>query len=120
MSLDRSLLHVTEPETTDYKVTFTGAGAADPTKNFGAGVAVTWISTGLYELTWVDAPGAFVGYTWGLQATTAADLKGHTVVAGDYNTSTLKLRVSITNASETLVDLTSTRKCCLTIAFTEF
>lgn len=88
----------------DFLVRFVG-GTAAVTKVTGPGVTVTWISTGIVDLTWGTNPGTFVGATFGLQATTAADVKGHTVVCGVFNTSTLKLRLNITNASESLHDL---------------
>lgn len=108
---------VTEPEEHDQLVRFAGAGAADPTILLGRGVTVRWISTGLYEVTWPESQGAFAGYAPGFQATTAADLKGYSCVAGDYNATTRKLRVSVTSAGDALVDLTATQKLNLRVAF---
>lgn len=109
----------TQPEFIDHVVRITGAGAANPTKNFGDGLAVTWISTGLYELTWGESPGTFLGILPGFQATTASQLAGYTVTAGDYDASTRKLRVSVTNGSNALADLTSTQKLMLSVRFKE-
>ncbi len=107
-------------ELRDIFFAFTGAGAADPTKTHGQRATVTWISTGLYELTFAENPGAFVGATHpAFQATTAADLKGYTGVFGDFNATTRKLRLSITGASDALVDLTSTQKVQFRVAFME-
>lgn len=88
----------------DFLVRFVG-GSAAVTKVSGPGVTVTYIGTGLVDLTWGTNPGTFVGATFTFQATTAADVKGHTVVCGVWNASTLKLRLNITNASEALHDL---------------
>lgn len=110
-----------EPELRSYEVRFTGAGAGSPTKNLGGGIAFTWISTGLYELTWATNPGpvfcGLSGVAW--QATTASDLKGYSLVAGDWNATTLKLRVSVTGATDALVDLTSTQKVSFAARFKE-
>jgi hypothetical protein len=107
-----------EPELTKCRVRFTGAGAGNPTKNLGQGIAITWISTGLYELTWAETAGIFAFFgDLAFQATTAADLKGYSCVAGDYNATTRKLRVSITNGSATLADLTSTQKVSFVVGF---
>lgn len=99
-------------------VAFTGAGAADPTKLFGKDVAVNWISTGLYELTFTDDPGTLMcpgGPCW--QATTPAGVKGYTAVFGDYNSGTKKIRVSIYNSSFALADLAAAQTVSFAMAF---
>ena len=88
-------------------VKFVG-GTAAVTKVYGPGMAVTYISTGIVDLDWsgnANNPGTFIGMVATFQATTASGVKGYTVVPGVYNTSTKKLRVNITGASEALVDL---------------
>lgn len=95
---------VNEAGERDYLVRFVG-GSAAVTKVTGPGITVTYISTGIVDLTWSENPGTFLGATFGFQATTAADVKGHTCVPGVWNASTLKLRLNITNASESLHDL---------------
>lgn len=65
MSLDGSGMKSGQPETFAVPVSITGAGAADPTKNYGEGVDVTHVSTGLYRFTFSDYPGALMGITWG-------------------------------------------------------
>lgn len=110
---------VSEAEERSVVVRFTGAGAADPTKNKGQGVTITWISTGLYELAFADAGiGIFESVdspAW--QATTAADLKNFSANFGDYNATTRKLRVSVYNGSGSLADLTSTQKLAFRVNF---
>lgn len=95
---------VNEAGEKDFLVRFVG-GTAAVTKVTGPGVTVTWISTGVVDLTWGTNPGTFLGAIFGFQATTPADVKGHTCTPGVFNTSTLKLRLNITNASESLHDL---------------
>ncbi len=92
------------PEHGLHLIRFVG-GTTAVTKVYGPGVAVTYTGTGDYLLTWAENPGAFLGMTYGLQATTVADIKGHTVVAGVFNTTTFTLVVKLTNASESLHDL---------------
>ncbi len=95
-----------EPNVRADIVRFVG-GAAAVTKVKGRNVTVTYISTGIVELTWSENPGVFLGLAGmpAFQATTAADVKGHTCVPGVYNATTKKLRLNITNAADALHDL---------------
>lgn len=107
----------TEPDEVISRVRFVG-GSAAVTKLRGTGVTVTYIGTGLVDLTWAEFPGEYIGVDgWGFDATTAADLKGFTVVPGAYNTTTRTLRLSITNASEALTDLAAAQNLSIGIAF---
>ena len=95
-----------EPELREHVVRFVG-GSAAVTKVRGRGITVTYITTGIVDITWSENPGVFIGLS-GMpmfQATTAADVKGHTCVPGAYNSSTKTLRLNITNASDALHDL---------------
>jgi len=49
------------PEVVLHFLRITGAGAANPTKNYGPGMTVTWISTGRYKVTFNEAQGVFIG-----------------------------------------------------------
>jgi hypothetical protein len=97
-----------EPTERDYVVQFVG-GTAAVTKVYGRGVTVTYVSTGLVDIVWSaneTKPGTFVGVTGPcFRATTAANVKGYSIVHGDYNTTTRTVRVSIYDASNNLVDL---------------
>jgi hypothetical protein len=106
MALDASPVRSPVPELVLCPVRFVG-GSAAVTKVYGEGVTVTYISAGIVDLTFSDAQGTFIGLAGepSFAATTAADVKGHTVVVGVYNTTTNTLRLNITNASETLHDL---------------
>jgi hypothetical protein len=104
MSLDAYPLVDSQPDTVDHFVKFVG-GSTAVTKVYGPGVTVTYIGTGLVDIVWAENPGTFLGFTHGFQATTAADVKGHTVVAGVYDATTRTVRLNITNASEALHDL---------------
>ncbi len=112
------LVRAGEPETREHLIKFVG-GTAAVTKVFGQGVTVTYISTGIVDLYWPDNPGTFLLATFGFQATTASGVKGYTVVPGVYNASTLKLRLNITNASESLTDLAALQWLVCRVAFKE-
>lgn len=110
-----------EPDTRLYTIRFVG-GTGAVTKQKGRGVTVTYISTGIVDLTWSaneSAPRTFVGLVGApsFSATTASGVKGYTCVPGVYNTSTRTLRLNITNAAETLTDLAALQELTLTVAF---
>jgi hypothetical protein len=118
MSFDNSPLRCTEPETVKWAVAFTGAGAANPTKNYGKGVAVTWVSTGKYRLTFVDAPGNLVSPGGpSFQDATPGNLKGYTAVFGTFDTTGKIVDVSFYNSSFNLTDLTSTNVASFVMLF---
>lgn len=108
------------PTERDHTVNFVG-GTAAVTKVFGPGVTVTYVGTGLVDLTWSaneSRPGTFVGVkSWGFNATTAANIKAYTMVAGVYSVTTRALRISIYDASNNLVDLAALQWLTVTIAF---
>lgn len=120
MSEDAFPMRAPEPELRTRPVLIQGNGAANPTKLVGGrGMTCTWISTGLYQIVFNENPGAFAGFSAEFQATTMSQLKGFTAVLGDLNTSTFTVQISITNASETLTDLTSTQKLAVVLWFKE-
>lgn len=94
----------TQPETVDHVVTFVG-GSSAVTKVYGPKVVVTRAGAGEYLLTWSENPGVLVGVTPGLRADTPADIKGHTVVFGEWSPTAWTLPVKFTGATETLHDL---------------
>lgn len=99
------------------RVRFVG-GSAAITKLFGRGVTPTYVSTGLVDLIWDEFPGLYIGVDgWCFDATTSSTLKGFTVVPGAYNATTRTLRLSITNASESLTDLAALQNLTITVAF---
>lgn len=107
----------TEPDEVVQRVRFVG-GTAAVTKLYGRGVTVTYIGTGLVDLVWAEFPGTYIGIDgYCFDATTAADLKGFTVVPGLYNTTTRTLRLSITNASEALTDLAAAQNLSIGVVF---
>ncbi len=107
-----------EPETRLFFVKFVG-GTTAVTKVFGGATTVTYISTGIVDIAFpTGVPGPFVGvFGHCFEATTASAVKGYTVVPGVFNTTTNKLRVNITGASEALVDLAALQWLSLTLMF---
>ena len=118
MGLDTNPVRSPVTELVLCPVRFVG-GTTAVTKVFGEGVAVTYIGTGLVDLTFSDAQGTFLGLAGepSFAATTAADVKGHTVVVGVYNTTTNTLRLNITNAAEALHDLAALEWLTATLLF---
>jgi hypothetical protein len=120
MSSDHYKPLMSEPSARLEFVKFVG-GSAAVTKVHGSGVTVTYISTGIVDITWSSnaVPGTFLGLLGApaFQATTAADVKGHTCVPGVYNTTTRTLRLNITNASDALHDLAALEWLSFTAVF---
>ena len=99
-------------------VRFVG-GSTAVTKVSGEGATVTYIGTGLVDVTHDESQGTYVGLIGApsFDATTAADVKGHTCVAGVYSATTRTLRLNITNASEALHDLAALEWLTVTLLF---
>lgn len=99
-----------EPELRRELVRVVGAGSGGSAiEVLGAGLKVNYIGTGIFDLAWSlndDVPGypaGVIGATF--QATTPANVKGYSLVAGAYVPSTRKLRVNLYDGSNNLVDL---------------
>lgn len=118
MGIDTYPVRSAAPELVLCPVRFVG-GTTAVTKVFGEGVTVTYIGTGLVDITFSDSQGTFLGLAGmpSFSATTAADVKGHTCVPGVYNTTTRALRLNITNASDALHDLAALEWLTLTPMF---
>ena len=101
-------------------VQFVG-GTAAVTKVFGSGVTVTYVSTGLVDITWSanqSKPGTFLGPQSAMfHATTQATIKAYSCVTGNYSVSARTLRVNMYDASNNLVDLAALQWLTLMIAF---
>jgi hypothetical protein len=80
-------------------------GSSAVTKVTGPGVAVTRAGAGDYLLTWSQDPGNFLGATASLQATTLADLAGHTIILGAYDATAKTMKVLVSGATEVAHDL---------------
>ncbi len=106
-----------EPGIKNHRVRILGTGAAHPTKVLGAGITVTWVSTGRYRFVWSESPGIWVGMTAGLQATTPADLDSFTAVAGVYDADTRTVDVYVYDATPSLADLAALNWALLTFVF---
>ncbi len=110
----------TQPETRHHLIRFEGAGAANPDNEIGDGVAVTWVSTGRYRITWAELPGTFLGGPKpGFQATTPADVDTWDAVYGAYPTTagTFTLDVYVYSSAGNLADLAAASWLYLDVAF---
>ena len=111
-----------QPDACDYFVKFVG-GTTAVTKvaGTGKGVTVTYISTGVVDLTFELGCGKFLGLAGApaFEATTQSGVKGYTAVAGVFNTTTRTLRLNICNAAESLTDLAALQWLSVTACFSE-
>ncbi len=116
--LDANPVRSPVPELHLSPVRFVG-GTAAVTKVYGEGATVTYIGTGLVDVTFSESMGIYRGLAGmpSFEATTAADVKGHTCVPGVFNTTTRTLRLNITNASESLHDLAALEWLSLVFLF---
>lgn len=109
----------TEPAVWHSIVRMVGTGADVPTKILGSGITLSRTAAGRILLTWADNPGTFAGFTWGLQATTQSDVKGHTVTAGAWpqTASTYTLEIDIWDSTFAAEDLEALEWLTLDIMF---
>lgn len=118
MSIDKYLDYgASEPATYDSLVTITGTGASNPTKVCGRGCVVTWVSTGLYTITYTDNPGNLIGVGYGFQATTMSALKGYSITFGAMSASGKVIQFSVTNSAQALADLAALQTASLLLTF---
>lgn len=117
MSIDRWGAWSTQTVDVSHRVRVVG-GTTAVTKLLGLGVTVTYVSVGIFDVTWAENPGTWVGMHFGFDATAQAGLKGWTAVAGDPPTgSPFTVRVNITNAGDTLTDLSAAQRVLLTFVW---
>jgi hypothetical protein len=88
----------TQPELVSHLVKFVG-GTNAVTKVFGPGVTVTYVGTGIVDLTWSESPGTFLGATSGFSATVIAGVSGEVASFGVFDTATRTLQLNIGNAA---------------------
>jgi len=91
-----------------YRTRILGTGAADPTKEAGPGVTVTWVATGRYKYTFANNPGTFVGVEAPVfGAATPSAVKGYSISHDTYDTTddVFSIELSLWDASNAAVDL---------------
>jgi hypothetical protein len=116
MSLEAFPLNGSEPGAFLSFVKFVG-GTTAVTRVYGTGVTVTYISSGIVDLTWSDSQGTFVDVVGALfQATTPGDVKAYELVPGVYNTTTNTLRLNMYETG-TLTDLAALEWLSITLLF---
>lgn len=119
MSQDGWNSKATQPDFVFHPVRIRG-GTAAITKLHGLGVTVTYVGTGIIDVTWSEAQGQWFGMTFGFDTAAGAQaaLKGWTAVAGAPSTpatagAPVTVRVNLTNAADTLADLSATQQVAL-------
>jgi hypothetical protein len=116
--LDPKPLRSTVTEGYDCVIRVTGVNGANPTNNIAPGVTVTRTDEGEYLITWGESPGTFKGLKgFGFEAATPADLKGYTVVIGNYNATAKTLAFEVYDSSFAAADLIAAQHLTLTLGF---
>lgn len=117
MSANAYPLRSTTPEARRHVVRIQGAGTSDPVNEHARSVTVTRTGAGAYRATWNENPGGFVGVSYGLTATTPADLAGHTVVTAPWDATNRRLDFVLYNATFAAHDLEATEYIALDVTF---
>jgi hypothetical protein len=104
-------------ETRTHLIRLQGAGAAAPLVDVGHGIVITRPAIGRILITWLENPGTFVSFGWGLRDTTQANVKGFNVTAGLYVPATFAIECDVWTAAQAAVDLTATNFLDLCIVF---
>lgn len=111
MGLEEYRTYASEPDLVGAVINLTGAGAANPTKNYGKGVAVTRTGVGVFLATFTDPPGNLVGYNGELSGTVPSSLAGFSTVLGAPTLASgatkFSVSISIFNQAFAAVDLTA-------------
>lgn len=104
------------------RVGLTGASTSDPTRRAGPGVTVTRTGAGVLKFAFADNPGTFVGIAGhAFRADTPSGVKGYTISGDTYiapaSGASGYIEVSLWDASNAAVDLTSVQYLDVTFAF---
>lgn len=106
------------------RVGITGASTSDPTQRAGHGVTVTRTAIGVVRFSFDENPGTFVeigGHAF--RAVTPSGVKGFSISGGAYvppsGSTDGYIEVSLWDASNAAVDLTSVQYLDVTFAFSE-
>lgn len=83
------------------------------------GMTITRTGEGAYLITWADNPFQFVSASFAFVATTRADLKGYTVVFGDYSSTAKTMAFTVFDSTFTAADLIATQRVCIEVTFAE-
>lgn len=83
------------------------------------GMTLTRTGEGAYLITWADNPFQFISASFGFVATTVADLKGYTVVFGDYSATAKTLAFTIFDSSFAAADLITAQRVTIELTFAE-
>ena len=120
MSFGESPIRSNEPDTVYHDILIQGNATvanASIVAGSGEGWSLSYSGTGLYTLTPSDNPGKLVGFTFGFQASTQANLAGHSAVADDKVSVTNAIPVQVFNATPAAHALVADEYISVTLKF---
>lgn len=114
---DADPVRATMPGVQMHVVRFVG-GASAVTKETGTGpgVTVTYVGSGVVNLVWAKSPGTFIAGFGTVQAATPNNVDTYTVTLDTYDTTTLTLPITLSEAG-TPTDLAASEWCNLVLLF---
>lgn len=111
---------VSEPNTREYLVRLTGAGAATPTKVFGNNITLSRTGVGVYRMTFSENPFKPIGIAgYHFESTTGTDVKGFTLTSTTFDATNLRQDIFIWNSAFAAADLSSVQTLVLRVIFKE-
>lgn len=110
-------LRTTVQEATDYSIRLLGTGAANPTKQEGEGVVVTRTGPGVFRVQFAENPFQFIGAFGNFLSNLMTDVKGWTIVFGDYDPVNYRIAFSLFNSTFAAVELAATQRVCILLKF---
>lgn len=122
MSFEAYPGRMSEPETIQWLIQYTGNGTGNPTiveganRYFGKNVkSVVRTSIGLYTITFTDPMPNQCGLDYAFQGTVPSSLAGFTGVFGYFDATTKIITFSVFNSTFALTDLTAAQSAALSI-----
>ena len=107
----------TRPEVFTTHIRLLGVNGADPTKEEGEGVTVTRTGEGAYRIVFAEQPFQWLGYDFGFQAATPADVAGYTVGADTWDATNKRLDIVVYNSSFAAADIIAAQYLTLRLHF---
>lgn len=93
-----------------------GSAAVTKQSGGGEGVTVTYVGSGVVNLVFANAPGTFIGAIASVQAATPGNIDTYTVTFDTYDSSTLTLPLTLSEAG-TPTDLDANEYCTCLLFF---
>lgn len=111
-------MYATSIKAKHHTVAIQGNGTGQPTQIEGPGMTLNRTAVGVIDITWDQLPGQYIGLvSRSFEAATPSQLKGYSAVCTRFDPTTFKVTLNITDATNTLADLTSTQFLTLSFLF---